>query len=130
VTIESRVFQRAAKASYTARHNCIFQGLASDGAKLSLWRVWRAGYRIVNFVHDEILVEVPEDADLLEKARHIQKMMIEGMREVVPDVRVDVDFAAMRCWHKGAKPVYNKEGRLVPWAPEKNLAPKKAAAKR
>ena len=106
-----------AKAAYPARHNCIFQGLASDGAKLSLWRVWRAGYRIVNFIHDEILIEVREDSNLLEQAEHIQALMIEGMREVMPDVRVDVDFAAMRCWKKNAKPVFDELGRLVPWEP-------------
>ena len=32
-----------AAAGFTARHNTIFQGLTSDGAKLGLWRVWRKG---------------------------------------------------------------------------------------
>src|SRR5262249_11263560 len=48
-----------AAAKYTARHNTIFQGLAADGAKLALWKLWRADFRIVNFIHDEVLVEVP-----------------------------------------------------------------------
>jgi hypothetical protein len=48
-----------AKASYCARHNCVFQGLAADGAKLALWRLWCSGYRVVNFVHDEVLLEMP-----------------------------------------------------------------------
>ena len=47
-----------AAAAYCARHNTVFQGLAADGAKLALWQLYRAGYRIVNFVHDEIVVEV------------------------------------------------------------------------
>lgn len=48
-----------AAAGFTARRNTVFQGLTSDGAKLALWLVWRAGYRVVNFVHDQLLVEVP-----------------------------------------------------------------------
>lgn len=48
-------------ASYCARHNTLFQGLAADGAKLALWKLWRAGYRIVNFLHDEVIIEVPAD---------------------------------------------------------------------
>ena len=32
-----------ARATYAARHNNVFQGLAADGAKLGLWKLWRAG---------------------------------------------------------------------------------------
>jgi hypothetical protein len=53
-----------ANASYCARHNTVFQGLAADGAKLALWLLWRAGYRIVNFIHDEVLIEIPVDSRL------------------------------------------------------------------
>jgi hypothetical protein len=41
-----------AAATYSARHNTVFQELAADGSKLALWLLWRAGYRIVNFIHD------------------------------------------------------------------------------
>ena len=87
-----------ANASYTARHNTIFQGLASDGAKLALWRVWRAGYRVVNFVHDQLLVEVPAGDDLQAHAERIAAGMVAGMAEVVPDVKIDVEFAATGRW--------------------------------
>jgi hypothetical protein len=53
-----------ASATSSARHNTMFQGLAADGAKLALWKLWRAGYRLVNFIHDEILVELPERTNL------------------------------------------------------------------
>lgn len=103
-----------AGASYTARHNTIFQGLAADGAKLALWKLFRAGYRVVNFIHDEFLVEVPEDDDLSFHAEAIQRLMIEGMQEVVPDVRVGVEFSASRFWSKNAVAVYDENG-LIPW---------------
>ncbi|MBP3956857.1 hypothetical protein J8F10_16415 [Gemmata sp. G18] len=110
-----------AGASYTARHNTIFQGPASDGAKLALWRVWRAGYRVVNFVHDQLLVEVPAGADLAAHAERIKVEMIAGMADVVPEVKVDVDFAASERWHKKAKAVFDANGRLVPWVPAGGL---------
>ncbi len=104
-------------ASYCARHNTLFQGLASDGAKLALWKLWRAGYRLVNFLHDEVIIEVPADSDLRQHAETIRRLMIEGMREVVPDVRIDVDYAAAARWYKSAKEVSDAEGRLLPWKP-------------
>ena len=108
-----------ANASFPARHNTLFQGLAADGAKLGLWRLWRAGYHIGNFIHDEGLLEVPEDSDLKQHAEAIRRLMIEGMREVVPDVRIEVKYAASRQWHKKAKAIFDAAGRLIPW-PEKS----------
>lgn len=107
-----------ARASYAARHNTIFQGLAADGAKLALWRLWRAGYRIVNFIHDQVLVEVPAGSALLRHAKIIQRLMIDGMQAVVPDVRVDVAYAATERWHKDAEAVFDRTGKkLLLWTP-------------
>lgn len=110
-----------ANASYCAQHNTMFQGLAADGAKLALWRLWRAGYRVVNFVHDEALVEVPADADLRHHAEAIRAIMIAAMHEVVPDVRIDVEFAAMDRWQKEAKEVTGPGGSLEVWRPPAKL---------
>lgn len=109
--------RRRAGATYTARHNNIFQGLASDGAKLALWTLWRAGHRIVNFVHDGIVVEVPGDTDLDDHAREVRRLMIEAMAEVVPDVRIEVEYSASTSWSKQARPVRDTEGRLQAWSP-------------
>ncbi len=103
-----------ANASFCARHNTVFQGLAADGAKLALWRLWRAGYRIVNFVHDEVLIEVPEDSDLRSHAETIRRHMIEGMREVVPDVRIEVEYTATQSWSKSAKSLLDVVSQLLP----------------
>ena len=106
-----------AHATYSARHNNIFQGLAADGAKLALWKLWRAGYRIANFIHDEALVEVPEDSDLGWHAAEVRRLMIEGMTEVVPDVRIEVECVATTVWSKEAKRVRDAEGRLLDRSP-------------
>jgi DNA polymerase I-like protein with 3'-5' exonuclease and polymerase domains len=105
-----------AGAGYTARHNNVFQGLAADGAKIALWKLWRAGYRIVNFVHDEVLVEVPREGELARHVKRIRRLMIAGMREVVPDVRVAVNPVATTVWSKQAKEVYDHRGHLQPWS--------------
>src|SRR5205823_4356105 len=110
------------RASYTARHNTMFQGLAADGAKLGLWRLWRAGYRIVNFIHDEVLIEVPAGADLGHHAEEIRRLMLEGMQEVVPDVQIDVEYAATERWYKSAKAVRDEHDTLLVWRPEATTA--------
>jgi hypothetical protein len=106
-----------AGASYCARHNILFQGLAADGAKLALWKLWRAGYRLVNFLHDEVIVEVPEGDDLRHHAETIRQLMVEGMREVVPDVSIEVEYAAAARWYKSAHERSDAEGRLLLWEP-------------
>lgn len=117
-----------ANATFSARHNTVFQGLAADGAKLALWRLWRAGYRIVNFVHDEVLVEVPESAGLKLNADRIRRLMIKGMKAVVPDVRVDVEYAACDRWFKKAKPVLDRTGKLKLWRPSPKGTKRRASA--
>ena len=106
-----------ANAGYTARHNTIFQGLTSDGAKLALWHVWRAGYRVVNFIHDELLVEVPAGGDLGAEAERVKSLMIDGMTAVLPDMTVRVEYAASDCWSKAATAVFDDAGRLRVWRP-------------
>lgn len=109
-----------AGASYSARHNTIFQGLAADGAKLTLWRLWRDGYRIVNFIHDEVLVEIPAGSHR-ERMCHAQKIrehMIAGMQEVVPDVKVEVSYAAAARWYTEAIAVMGSNAdELLLWEP-------------
>jgi hypothetical protein len=83
-----------------------------------LWKLWRAGYHIVNFVHDQVLVEVPQSADLKKHAERIRSLMIAGMKEVVPDILVDVSFAAADRWYKDAEPVFDQKGKLVLWQPK------------
>jgi hypothetical protein len=117
-----------ANASYCARHNSVFQGLAADGAKVALWLLWRAGYRIVNFVHDEVLIEIPTNSDWAAHANRIRALMIQGMRQVVPDVRIEVEFAASDRWLKSAKPAFDDAGRLCLWPTAHQESPLSSAS--
>ena len=47
--------------SYTRARNTPFRGLSADGAKFTLFELVQAGYRVVAFVHDEVVIELPED---------------------------------------------------------------------
>jgi DNA polymerase-1 len=78
------------RCTYTALLNTYFQGLAADGAKLALYLLWREGFRIVAFVHDQVLLEVPENkaAELLPVA---ENLLIKGMTFVTPDVKITVE---------------------------------------
>ncbi|MCY2987635.1 MAG: hypothetical protein NTY19_07195 [Planctomycetota bacterium] len=95
----------------------MFQGLAADGAKLGLWRLWRAGFRIVNFIHDEVLIEVPAGSNLAHQAEIVRYLMVKGMREVVPDILVDVEYAVSERWFKKAKVTLDRDGKLTTWQP-------------
>ena len=79
------------------------QGLAADGAIHALWDLWRAGYKIVNFIHDEIICEVPEDENLPTHVAEIERLMIEGMQKVVPGANVRGEPEVRRSFSKADK---------------------------
>ena len=89
-----------ANASYSACRNGIMQGLAADGAIYALWSLMRAGYTIVNFIHDEVICEVHEDEHLPAKIADIERLMIAGMQEVVPGANVRVETEVRRSFSK------------------------------
>ena len=89
-----------ANASYSACRNGIMQGLAADGAIHALWDLWRAGYTIVNFVHDEAICEVREDENLRSAIANIERLMIEGMQKVVLGANVRVETSVRRSFSK------------------------------
>jgi len=89
-----------ANASYSACRNGIMQGLAADGAIHALWKLWRAGYRVVNFIHDEVIVEIPEDERLTVRVAEIERLMIAGMQVVIPGAAVRVETSVRRSFSK------------------------------
>jgi len=77
-----------AGATFCQARNTPFQGLAADGAKLALFELVRAGYRIVAFIHDEILVELPIGADEHAEAQKIRQIMCDAMRRVTGKIPI------------------------------------------
>lgn len=116
---------------YTVYCNTLFQGLAADAAKAAGFKVAKEMYaapssplygsRIVNFIHDEILAEVPEQPELAHAAAfRLRDIMVEEAQKLIPDIRITAEPALMRRWYKGAKTVYSPSGLLMPWEPPAN----------
>jgi DNA polymerase I-like protein with 3'-5' exonuclease and polymerase domains len=89
-----------AKATFCSSRNNLFQGAAADGAVLALWRVWRAGYKLVDFIHDQLVVEAPADDRVHERVADIEGLMKEGMAQVVPGILVKVETVVTRSLSK------------------------------
>lgn len=79
-----------ANTTFCAEKNTPFQGMAADGAKVALWNLTKAGFTVVGFVHDEIICEVPIN-EVEFKKKQMEKIMIDSMQIVVPDVRIAVE---------------------------------------
>lgn len=118
-SVETTTGRRRASVSFSQARNTPFQGLAADGAKLSLWRLYREGFRTVAFVHDEVVVELPEAADHSAAADRVVRLLVSSMSEVMDsDIPVEVEFSLSRRWWKEAEEVRSEDGRLLLWTPE------------
>lgn len=115
VTATGRVRGRV---GYSQSKNTPFQGLAADGAKLALWRLYLAGFRTVAFVHDEMLIELPVTADHTELARQVEQILCEAMGELTGDVPIACEYALADRWSKNAERVVDSDGRLQLWQPQ------------
>lgn len=86
-------------ATHCAVANTPFQGLAADGAKLALYEVDKAGYEIVAFIHDQIMIECKKE-DANKALKDVSKIMIKSMNQVVPDIKIDVEGQVLERWVK------------------------------
>lgn len=111
--------------SFCEACNSPFQGLAADAAKAAGWEIAKQCYlqdasplfgsRVVNFIHDEFILEVPEEGAHL-AAQALAATMVSGAQPWLPDVAVKVGAPVlMRRWSKNAQPVFNAKGELIPW---------------
>lgn len=116
---------------YTQAANTLFQGLTADGCKLVLWRLAFECYldtesplfgsRPIAFVHDEFLVESPEDR-ASEAADRLALVMREEMERVI-SVPVRTTPCVSRRWAKKAESARGPDGRWTVWSPEAEDAP-------
>lgn len=118
--------------AYTVCANTFFQGLTADAAKAAGWEITRRQFtepksllystHLVNFVHDEYVLEVREEI-AHEAAMELQKVMVDEYNVFTPDVPVQATPAMMRRWSKNAEPRWRDGGkkrasandRLIPW---------------
>jgi len=104
--------------SYTQARNTPFQSLASDGAKRALGKLVLGGYRVVGFVHDEILVELPDQGDYVDRStvEGVVKIMVDSMQEMTGDVPVKCEYTLSDRWSKNAELIRDGE-KVRAWRP-------------
>ncbi len=110
-------------ATFCQMANSYFQGLTADGALDALWQVVAEcyadpesalyGFRPVAFVHDEIVLEGPEERAHAAVMR-LQHVMEHCMNEYTPNCPTPAEPIITRVWSKSAEAVW-KDGVLVPW---------------
>jgi hypothetical protein len=116
VTLTGRV---RAGVGYSQCRNTPFQALAADGAKLALWRLLREGFTVSGFIHDEVLVELPDEGGYVSLAvvDRVKAALCEEMAAVLgEDIPVECEAALATCWSKDARPIVEGE-RMLPWSP-------------
>jgi DNA polymerase-1 len=124
-TIEHLFSRRVrAGASFCAAANSYFQGLGSDATKHAGWLITKACYndatsplfgcRMVNYIHDEFIVEVPDNDSAEAAANELARLMREGAAPFLPDYPATTEPLLMRYWSKDAERVV-VDGRLIAW---------------
>ena len=62
----------------------------------------------------EICTYLPE-AEAPELLKEQERIMLEEMRFVIPDVKIKAESALMRRWSKKASAVFGPDGRMAVW---------------
>lgn len=91
------------RCSYCAACNVMFQGTTAVGVKVAGFDLVKAGYgeRLVNLIHDEYVYCLYPD-ELKIHIPVIERIMINGMRKIITDVKVKVETTVMWHWDKEA----------------------------
>jgi DNA polymerase-1 len=109
---------------YTATANTFSQGLGADATKAALFVLSRdcyignsplRGCFPINYVHDEFILEMRDDERAHDSAIEMARVMTEEANKWLPDVPTTATPLLMRRWSKRAQPLYDDNGRLVPW---------------
>ena len=121
-------FRVRGRCSYTVACNGPFQALGADLAKSVLCEIvrrcyvdpssWLYGCRVVNFIHDEYILEIPEDENMHERAQELADVIVERGNLWIPRApfrRDKFEPTLMRRWSKNAEPKHDEKGRLMVW---------------
>jgi DNA polymerase-1 len=103
LTAMGRRIKSPAKGLWTKSLNYPVQGTAAEGLKLSLIILHKnlpaIDGKLVCIVHDEIVIEVPVDR-VQEGQAVLKAAMIDGMKQVVGDIPVELDMRTGATWAK------------------------------
>jgi DNA polymerase I-like protein with 3'-5' exonuclease and polymerase domains len=113
-TLTGRVRGRIQRAGQL--FNTQFQGLANDGAKLCMYALLRAGYRLTAFVHDEFHVELPIGCNYTAEAERINEICCRTMEELTLGVPIECEYALANHWSKAVTELRDEHGHLLVWS--------------
>jgi hypothetical protein len=108
--------------SYTQAANTMFQGLGADATKDALYALVKETFlgtgalstaKVVNFIHDEFMLEAPEELGH-ECAEEMAEIAVSVANRWLPDAPVKMKPLLTRRWSKLAKRIV-VDGRLQPW---------------
>ena len=111
------------KCFFTSGANFFFQGPGGDVISGALWAVYCATKdpssvlfrkNIINVIHDEILIEVPEGEEGSACAREVERLMVEGGQTYNPDVPLAAEPALCDIWRKEMEYRTNENGIIIP----------------
>jgi site-specific DNA-adenine methylase/DNA polymerase I-like protein with 3'-5' exonuclease and polymerase domains len=108
------------RVRYSQARNTPFQGLAADGAALALFELIKEGFRVIGFIHDEVLIELPDEGGHVSEAvvQRIEDILCRKMEDVlIGGIPVACEAALSTRWNKKAKRIV-REGKVFPWEPE------------
>lgn len=92
--------------NYTAFCNgYLMQTPSAAGAKNAVYntfRYWESSDEVyaLGFIHDEIIFEVKDNENLHKNVAKCSEILIDSMQEVLPGVRVAVEYTIHHCWAK------------------------------
>lgn len=109
---------------YTVACNSYFQGLGADATLAALWAIQKENYvgagalrgsRLVDYVHDQYIVETPEEG-AHDAAMQLEQVVLKAANVWLPDVPIkEMKPMLTRRWSKLAQAWRGPDGRLVPW---------------
>lgn len=115
--------RRRAGCWFTRAANTYFQGLIADGTKRFLWvlgqeiAAGRVRARLVNFIHDEVLLELPDDEHATRTMDAVTSLLVSEMGRVIKRVPIVADPVLSRRWTKDAYSTRCPDGTLTVWEP-------------
>jgi DNA polymerase I-like protein with 3'-5' exonuclease and polymerase domains len=80
-----------AKTTYCQTRNCLFQALAADAALVALWELYCSGFQPVGFIHDEIILEVPDKDANKTTVEDVLSISTKAMATVLNGFEVGLD---------------------------------------
>jgi len=85
---------------YTVAFNMPRSAMAADLAKLAMWNLFRSGFHIIAFIHDEVLIELPQDDFLHDNVKKVHKIFNSAMPELSDTIPIRSDSSLMKSWTK------------------------------